>query len=769
MIAERSGIIDRLKGGTTTIDDFNYDKLSAPPLSMLLNQYDIDRLYNIATSVRYAGNVRKKYKAIDEILLPRDFIKLSAGTNRLCYKFQHDDSFVIKVAYDSIAIQDSPAEFINQYTLKPFCTKVFEVDPCGVVGSFERVDPITSREEFVSVADDVYELIDNWLLSSGHIMADIGTKYFMNYGLRRGFGVVVIDFPYLYEIDGNKIFCTSPDNNSDTGICGGIIDFDSGFNELYCEKCGTRYRVKEISKNIEEGKILVRGNERRKERMKLKITVGGVDITKRDDRIDGFGPDASKVTTPNNNSGRVAIKKVPRGNNRHYVYNNSGQGRTVTVPNARTNDNQKQRNGYTKPCGSSTGSVKITRGSQTVKPSRPLPERGNQTQQNQNTAPQSSSAAESRGKAVIPATVADYDALNPIGPETVREISEGEKRYIMADTPTEIAIDDKTPLKHVDSIMEKLEAAEKSEYYWKSEAEKYKKMAEESTAELEQTKADLEATENLAASTQKSYEEITTNYNDLLEVNHSLEESCQLNRKTIDDLNANIRDSIADIDSLNKKIMRLEEAAENATKIDPEEYISVDDFNNKMLAAKKHHESEIASKNMQLDEMDRTIRDISSDLYEFCEFTIKSDDFFLTPAMKPNTEFVPEQIEGTSNVNACIVKISELRKLNEGEDDRFVLALMFGEDYLSSTDGKFVIASTVGGISVDNLVVNGFENIISEELFNRYFAETEEGGEENTTESETSETERGEQPELEHVEGEVISNDDAEAANAGEN
>lgn len=756
MISERAGIIDRLKVGTTTIDEFNYDNLLAPPLSTLLNQYDIDRLYNIATSVRYAGNVKKKYKAIDEILLPRDFTKLSAGTNRLCYKFQHDDSFVIKVAYDSVAIQDSPAEFINQYTLKPFCTKVFEVDPCGVVGSFERVDPITSREEFASVADDVYDLIDNWLLSSGHIMADIGTKYFMNYGLRRGFGVVVIDFPYLYEIDGNKIFCTSPDSNSDTGICGGVIDFDPGFNELYCEKCGTRYRVKEISKNIEEGKILIRGNERRKEKMQIKITVGGVDITKRDNRIDGFGPEATKVTTPNNNSGKVTIKKVPRGNGGRSNHSNSGQGRGVTVRGARTNDNQRS-NGYTKS-NSSTGSVKITRGSQTVKPSRPLPERGNQTQQNQNTATQRSSAAESRGKAVITATVADYDPLSLIGSETVWGISEGEKQYIMEDTSTEIAID-KTPLKHVDSIMEKLEVAEKAEYYWKSEAEKYKKMAEESTAELEQTKADLEATENLAASTQKSYEEITTNYNDLLEVNHSLEKNCQLNHKTIDDLNANIRDSIADIDSLNKKIMILEEAAENAAKINPEEYISMDDFNAKMLAAKSHHETEIATKDMQISEMDRVVKDISADLYEFCDFAIKSDNYFLTPHMKSDADFVPDHIDGTSNVNACIVRLSNLRNLNEGEDDRYVLAFMHSNDYLSTTDGRYVIAATIGGISVDDLVVNGFENIIGEDIFSRYFAETEEReDEEDMTASENPE-EGEEQTELEHVKGEVVGDD----------
>lgn len=755
MISERSGIIDRLKSGTTTINDFNYDKLAAPPLSMLLNQYDIDRLYNIATSVRYAGNTKKKYKAIDEILLPRDFSKLSAGTNRLCYKFQHDDGFVIKVAYDSIAIQDSPAEFTNQYTLKPFCTKVFEVDPCGVVGSFERVDPITSREEFVSVADDVYYLIDNWLLYNGHIMADIGTKYFMNYGLRRGFGVVVIDFPYLYEIDGNKIFCTSPDNKSNTGVCGGVIDFDPGFNELYCKKCGTRYRVKEISKDIEEGKILVKGNERRKEKMKIKITVGGVDITKGDNRIDGFGPEATKATVPNNIKGKVAVKTVPRGNNKHYTYNNSGQGRTVTVPNTRTNDNQKQRNGYTKPCGSSTGSVKITNGgSQSEKPSRPLPERNNRQEK--------TTAAESRGKTAVTMIPTDYDVLKSVNTEVAQK-PEKEK------SPSEI----------IDSISEKLEAAEKAEYCWKKESEKYKEMAENATLELEQTKADLEAAEKAEyywkgeleqtkvalesaqttnESIKESYDSLLKNYTELLDINKSLEDTLQSKNDTIDSINVNIKASMHEIDDLQAEIKRLSES-----EVDLERYISIEEFEARMDKANSQHESEMAANNTALTEMNNVVNCISDDLVEFCKFSIDSDNFFLTPYMEPDAYFSPEAIDGASNVNACIIKISDFRDLNDGEDDIYVLAFMHGKDYLSTTDGKYVIASTIGGVSVNSLVINGFEDIMSEDLFDKYFADTQEK-EENTEEAENSEEEN--QP-LEHVEGEVMS-DGAKTDNIGE-
>ena len=39
-----------------TNEEFDYDTMYTRPLYSLLSQYDIDRLYNIATSIRYAGN-----------------------------------------------------------------------------------------------------------------------------------------------------------------------------------------------------------------------------------------------------------------------------------------------------------------------------------------------------------------------------------------------------------------------------------------------------------------------------------------------------------------------------------------------------------------------------------------------------------------------------------------------------------------------------------------------------------------------------------------
>lgn len=272
----RQALIDRVQSKVTSIEDFNYDKLVAPPLSMLLSSYDIDALYNIATSIRYSGNPQLKYNKIDEIMKARGFVKLSAGTNRIVYRHLESTDFVVKVAADAIGIHDNPKEFENQFIFKPFVTKVFEVSPCGTVGVFERVNPITSREEFLSVADDIYDVINEWFIGK-YVLADIGTKFFMNWGIRTystgkegsvAFGPVLLDFPYVYELDGNKLYCSAVDHNSETGKCGGVIDYDDGFNFLRCTKCGVRYRVKELSKKIKNNEIII---NTRRESKKMKI------------------------------------------------------------------------------------------------------------------------------------------------------------------------------------------------------------------------------------------------------------------------------------------------------------------------------------------------------------------------------------------------------------------------------------------------------------------------------------------------------------------
>lgn len=236
--------------------DFQFDCLWMPSMYNYLTVEDIEMLRQIATSNRYAAKIDLKYKAIDNIMTRRGFRKFHCGTNRIVYKYLEDESFLVKIALDKVGMGDNPREYKNQFLLKPFVTKVFHVSPCGTVAFVERVQPITSRQEFQSIANDIFEMLINCIIGK-YVLEDIGTKYFMNYGLRNGFGAVLLDYPYVFELDGNKLYCNKV--NPYTMIkCDGEIDYDDGFNNLVCSKCGKLYLAQELEKSIENKLILMK-------------------------------------------------------------------------------------------------------------------------------------------------------------------------------------------------------------------------------------------------------------------------------------------------------------------------------------------------------------------------------------------------------------------------------------------------------------------------------------------------------------------------------
>ena len=266
---DRDYIIKRLTAGTTTIGEFNYDKLMAPPILSMFSQQDIYNLNYIITNPKYGSKLREKYKLIDDIMKARGFEKFVAGTNRVSYKPIFSEDFIVKIPYCKVALEDNIREYQNQFLIKPFCTKVFEVTPCGTLGVFERVKPITHNEEYLSVADDIYTLLSEYLIGE-YVIDDIGTEYFMNIGVRRGFGPVLLDFPYVYKADPTKLFCWAKNANDPTGYCNGAITYDPGFNYLYCTKCGTRYKPFEVGQKIEYQQKIIQ-----KENTNMKITLTG--------------------------------------------------------------------------------------------------------------------------------------------------------------------------------------------------------------------------------------------------------------------------------------------------------------------------------------------------------------------------------------------------------------------------------------------------------------------------------------------------------------
>lgn len=240
----RDAILRGIYSKKRLIRNFDFDALWHLPIKNYLSEQDVSSLHYLAVSAKYGGmSTKEKLKLMGQILEPRGFKFVSTGTNRAIYRCDFDQAFLLKIAMDDVSVTDSPNEQFNQQCLKPFVPKIFDVTPCGTVEMIERVEPILNRYEFENVAGEIFDIVQNFFLGK-YVLEDIGTDFFKNWGIRHGFGPVLLDYPYLYAIDGSKLKCTKKLSNGME--CDGYIDYDNGLNTLVCEKCGQRYAAKDL-------------------------------------------------------------------------------------------------------------------------------------------------------------------------------------------------------------------------------------------------------------------------------------------------------------------------------------------------------------------------------------------------------------------------------------------------------------------------------------------------------------------------------------------
>lgn len=277
-------VLDILRAKKKSPLEFNYDNLWIPPMGVFLTPDDVEALRRIATSLKLSSKIQEKYRMIDDIMRRRGFKRFAAGTNRVVYSFLEDTRFVVKIAVDRVGMQDNPMEYRNQELIKPYCAKMFYISPCGTVGFAERVLPVKSRAEFKNIASDVFDILTHKILGK-YVMEDIGVKYFMNYGVRYGYGPVLLDYPFIYKLDGNKLFCNKVDPATNEP-CNGEIDYDVGFNHLVCTRCGKIYLATDLKDDSVENKIIIKGGNQ----MKVVLKVG--------DEIVGRPIPTEEVMTP---------------------------------------------------------------------------------------------------------------------------------------------------------------------------------------------------------------------------------------------------------------------------------------------------------------------------------------------------------------------------------------------------------------------------------------------------------------------------------------
>ena len=240
----------RLQGreGEIVFPEFDWNSLKSPPIIYFLPMQVINQLRAIISDVKLMNKPTKKYSMVNDLLIPYGFRHLASGTNRRTFYCTYNDNIVIKIASDIVGRQDNISEFKLQELIKPFCPKVYDVLPDGLIALSERVEAMTESDYKQVWTSDIFDFIFQIFLR-GYIMEDVGANFFKNWGIRYGFGPVILDFPYIYEVDWEKLKCTKEDPR--TGIpCHGDLDYDysRGMSEIVCRECGTRYSAKYLAK-----------------------------------------------------------------------------------------------------------------------------------------------------------------------------------------------------------------------------------------------------------------------------------------------------------------------------------------------------------------------------------------------------------------------------------------------------------------------------------------------------------------------------------------
>jgi hypothetical protein len=233
-----------------------FDKLMHIPISYYIPPQVVYNINKLICSLKYSDQIAFKKQEILRMLKPYGFFKFGSGTNRIVLQHYEDPTIILKVALDRVGINDNPNEYYNQFLLKPFVPKMFDVTPCGTIAMCEKVKPITNIDEFMSIAEDVFLVIVHKIIGK-YVASDIGTKWFMNWGVRAGFGPVLLDSPYLYVLDGASLYCNDI-NPMTNQPCMGEIDYDAGFNYLICTKCGKQYSAADLKiKHAKEQKLII--------------------------------------------------------------------------------------------------------------------------------------------------------------------------------------------------------------------------------------------------------------------------------------------------------------------------------------------------------------------------------------------------------------------------------------------------------------------------------------------------------------------------------
>jgi hypothetical protein len=232
-----------------------FDAMTYQPLLSLITYEDIIALHMLFNDPDFCDKPRsQQLELADSIMKPRGFTRIHSGTNRIVYGSSDHPTIVLKVATDAQGISDNDDEVYNQDFLKPYVPKVYEVSECGTVQLVERVQPIKNRQEFWDNRYQIFHILYSFTHIKKYLVEDLGSAFFMNWGLRKGFGPVILDYPYVYKYIPSRSRCIAVDEVTGK-MCNGMIWYDDAMNTIVCHKCGKRYSAKDIGAKLKKRQV----------------------------------------------------------------------------------------------------------------------------------------------------------------------------------------------------------------------------------------------------------------------------------------------------------------------------------------------------------------------------------------------------------------------------------------------------------------------------------------------------------------------------------
>ena len=219
--------------------------IQRPPIESYISPEALYNLRCLVNDPAWMNRTAKKKKEARKILQTCGISQIAAGTNRMCFGCEQDPGIVFKLGLDRIGRSDNIAEYYNQYFLNGFGAKIIHVLPDGILGMCERVQVMDQRT-YAEYSDIIFRLITHWAVNEHVLIEDIGCNFFKNWGVRLGFGPVLLDYPYVYKVSPFKLVCHRKDPMTQQE-CMGHIDYDPGLNQIVCDRCGVRYGISDIA------------------------------------------------------------------------------------------------------------------------------------------------------------------------------------------------------------------------------------------------------------------------------------------------------------------------------------------------------------------------------------------------------------------------------------------------------------------------------------------------------------------------------------------